>query len=275
VQRKILFFLILYTIKDMSVLESDLRSRTIKELKEIIKVNKKYFSKESLKGFSKLKKNELINLLQTLYSVRKIQKILRQHWTYEKPICPLSLEPVIYPLFAFKPKGSRKFIYYNLEVLSSYLLTSGDFKDPSTRESYSESSLKSIDKELLRNGIKINGSLKSIYQASKNKKYYKNKKEMEDNILVLDRCLDEIISSLRYWIENKKTNIEINILYMAFRSYFKRLCVYSSEQASSLIKRTIISINNCIKNENDHIASNYRDNVILFLCQIQYDELGI
>ena len=44
----------------------------------------------------------------------------------------------IYPFFAFKPKGSILFIYYNLIDLADYLITTGDFRDPKTREKYSD-----------------------------------------------------------------------------------------------------------------------------------------
>lgn len=254
-----------------------LKTFKIKELKEILRIHKKKFVKEKIKKCYYFKKQEIIDLLNDMFAVLRIQKFLRKKWAdngNNEPICPLSLEPVKYPLFAFKPKGTRKFIYYNLEILSTFLLNSGDFKDPSTRETYSEEILKSIDNELQKNNIVIKNNLKSIYKASINKKYYKKKKEIEDSILVIDRCLDEIISSLRYWVENKKTNIEINILYIAFKSYFKRLCSFSTENAQSLIKRTISSINNSTKDE-DVVSSNYRDNIIQFLYQLQYDELGL
>ena len=64
------------------------------------------------------------------------------------------MEEVRYPCFAFRPKGfmidkckrnGTSFIYYNLEPLVDYLISSGDFRDPKTREPYSETTLKSID----------------------------------------------------------------------------------------------------------------------------------
>lgn len=229
---------------------------------------------EESKQISKLNKNEIIKVLRSHFSVKKIQKFLRLKWSIES-ICPVSLETVNYPLFAFKPKGNRHFIYYNLEIFSNYLISTGDFRDPKTREVYNEDTLKSIDKELVKN--KINVPLKGVFRASKNEKYYKNKKDMADNILVLDRCLDELISTLRSWVENRNNaniNVNINILFMAFRSYFKRLCVYSKDEAVNLIKRTIVSVNKSVK-ANVPESSNNRDHIIQFLYQVQYDELEI
>jgi len=253
---------------------------SLKELKELIKLYK--IKDKNLKCImpdkciSKCKKEDLIKLLNVYLCTRRIQKFLRKKWSLED-ICPVSLEAIKYPLFAFRPKGLRQFIYYNLEIFSNYLVSTGDFRDPKTRELYSDDVLKNIDKEITKNSIKLEGALKSVYSASKNKRYYRNKKEIEDNMLVLDRCLDEIISSLRSWVENRRPSVPNtqNILFMAFQNYFKRLCSYSKTEAHNLIIRTIISINNSVKNQNDNVSSNNRDHVIQFLYQIQFDELDI
>lgn len=229
---------------------------------------------EESKQISKLNKSEIIKVLKSHHAVKRIQKFLRTKWSIES-ICPVSLENVSYPLFAFKPKGNSHFIYYNLEIFSNYLISTGDFRDPKTREVYNEDVLKSIDKELVKNKILV--PLKGVYKASKNEKHYKNKKDLADNILVLDRCLDELISTLRSWVENRNNtniNVNINILFMAFRSYFKRLCVYSKDEAVNLIKRTIVSVNKSVK-PNIPESSNNRDHIIQFLYQVQFDELEI
>ncbi len=252
----------------------------LKELKELIKLYK--IKDKNIKCImpdkciSKCKKEDLVKILNAFLCTRKIQQFLRKKWSLEN-VCPVSLEPIKYPLFAFRPKGLRQFVYYNLEIFSNYLISTGDFRDPKTREVYSEEVLLNIDKEIVKNAIKLEGPLKGVYSASKNKKYYRNKKEMEDNLLVLDRCLDEIISSLRSWVENRRPSAPNtqNILFMAFQNYFKRLCSYSKTEAHNLITRTIVSINNSVKNQQDIVSSNNRDHVIQFLYQIQFDELDI
>jgi hypothetical protein len=61
---------------------------------------------------------------------------------------------------------------------------------------------------------------------------------------------------------------------MVFRSYFRRLASISSEEAQNVIKRTLITINRSVKNQNDRRANDNRDNVIAFLYQTLYDEVG-
>jgi hypothetical protein len=220
-------------------------------------------------GITNCKKSELEYKLKMYLSVRRIQKFLRSKWTLEA-ICPVSLEPIKYPLFAFKPKGHHLFIYYNLEIYSEYLINTGDFRDPKTREIYSDDVLKKIDTELDKNKIVV--PLKGVYKASKNKRHYQHKKEHEDTLLLLDRCLDDVVSSLRSLIEKKKEHNQL--LFMAFRSYFKRLVSCSREESINFIKRTINSINNSVKST-DNDTNVIRDNIILFLYQTQFDELGL
>jgi hypothetical protein len=224
---------------------------------------------------SSFTKQNTIRLLQFFFAAKRIQKFLRSRWSCEYT-CPLSLEPVVYPLFAFKPKGSTKFVYYNLEILSNYLVNTGNFRDPKTREEYSEAILMSIDREMAKNKLKISVTkLKSVFHASKNKKYYRKKKDFEDTLLIIDRCIDDAVSSLRSWIENDRNANSINISFMIFRSYFRRLCILSRDDALNCIKRTMCSINKSVKNESDVRANENRDHVISFLYQIQFEELGI
>lgn len=239
-------------------------------LKNLLKLYK-------IKNYSKLNKKELISKINTHLSTLKIQKFLRSKWIGDQ-VCVLSLEKVKYPLFAFKPKGYASLIYYNLDIFANYLITTGDFRDPKTREKYSEETLKKIDKELKKNNISV--PLKGIYRASCNKRHYKKQKEREENILLLDRCIDDIISAMRNMIENRsRRNNAIQTLntlfFMTFRSYFRRLVSVSPDHAKIIIERTIKIINDSVKDPNDKESSYIRDNIIQFLYQIQYDELNI
>lgn len=260
--------------------ESLIANSSKRDLQDILKlhhINKtsvatSIISSGPISSFNKINMSKLIvcNL-----AAKRIQKFLRKSWSIED-ICPVSLESVKYPIFAFKPKGSTKFIYYNLNLLCDYLITTGDFRDPKTREEYTEITLKSIDKEMQKNGIKLNvPKLKSVLLASKNKAYYRKKKDIEDTLLIIDRCLDDAVSSLRSWIESERSISEPSISFMVFRSYFRRLVSISNNDAVNMIKRTLITINKSVKNPDDKRASDNRDNVIAFLYQTLYDEVGI
>lgn len=216
----------------------DLGSLNIKNLKLICKLKKQ-------KGYSKLNKKQLIKLIDTYYASIRIQRFIRKAWNDER--CPISLEPIVYPCYAFKPKGFTsysgcKFIYYNLEPLVSYLLGSGDFRDPKTREYYSDEKLKCIDKLVKDNSLK----LKSVYKAKNNKAIYRRNKEREDDIIVIERCIDEIVHSMRNIMETISPNDHTITLssfhFPTFHRYFRNLLSKSEEAAKQLLNKTIVLI---------------------------------
>jgi len=170
----------------------DFENISIEMLKRLCKSRK-------LTNYSKLKKKELFNMLNRFISVIKIQRVFRSSLMGKDATCLISMDPVRYPCFPFKPKGSNYYVYYNLEVFIDYLLQTGDFRDPKTREPYTDEFLKGIDTYKNKVGIKS----KSVYQASQNRTIYKKKKDHEDDIMVLDRCLDEVVSSITGIMERR------------------------------------------------------------------------
>jgi hypothetical protein len=250
----------------------------IKHLKYIKLDILKKICKKKIK-ISSLNKDKIIIKLIEYNSVVKLQRYFRKNILSNSLICPISMSNVMYPCFPFRPKGQTHFIYYDLNSISEYLLTSGDFRDPKTREEYTIDHLKLIDK--LRKDNKILG--KSLETLSKNNKFYKEKKDNEESILIIERCLDDIISSMRNLLENTERrrhgNHTLNtVLFMTFRAYFKRLVFYSRNDAHTLINRTIDLINETVNRplkdkDVDPDVGLLRDNIIQFLFQLRFDEL--
>ena len=115
-----------------------------KNLIKIIKIN-------GLKNYSKLKKSELIELINMNKATVFIQKIFRQKYN-DDLICPITLCRLKYPFISIK--NNNNFRYYSLIEFIEYLNKSiNDFKDPFTRESLTNDSLKHI--EYLINYYKI------------------------------------------------------------------------------------------------------------------------
>lgn len=235
---------------------------SLKDLKTICKF-KKY------KGYSKLKKNEIVDKLVRNYSAIRIQRFLRGVWNDE--VCPISLEPVCYPCFSFKPKGfigKVSFIYYNLEPLINYLLSSGDFRDPKTREPYSEKVLKQIDQLAKTNNLKY----KSVYKASNNGTIYRRNREREEDIIVIERCIDEIVHSMRIIMETETMNDSTITLssfhFPTFHRYFRNL-LYKSEEAS---RRLLVSTINVITGPDQRPSpdpNNLKDFILQFLYTLE------
>jgi hypothetical protein len=213
---------------------------SMKELKSICKLKK-------INNYSKLNKVGLVNILNYNIAIVKIQRFIRLKWV--DGLCPISMETVKYPCFAFRPKGfminkekariGTSFIYYNLEPLVNYLLSSGDFRDPKTRELYTPETLKSIDK--YKTSIRMKA--KSVYRASINKTMYRRKKEIDEDLIVLERCIDEVVSLIRIALETKQQNdyrITLSSFHFpTFHRYFRTIIHKSKEYAQQVLQHTI------------------------------------
>lgn len=243
--------------------KKDIKNLSIVKLKKLCKIYK-------INNYSKLKKNELLEKINNTIAVLFIQKNYRKRlMKYEIQLCPISMDIVSYPYFAFKPKGSSNFIYYNIKSLVDYLLITGDFRDPKTREPYKDETLLSIDRVIRSNGIKC----KSVYNASTNKVFYKKIKNIEDEIIVLERCLDEIISSIVNIMENEMYNENPKFIlntyhFPAYIRYFKKLYQLCKFSANSQLKSTLtVFINNPGKSFRDH--NKLQDFILQFIYTIE------
>lgn len=152
--------------------------------------------KVGIKGYSKLKKNEIIEKIVKLYAIRIIQKRYIKYKALNT-LCPISLEPIHHPYWSKKTQKGR--IYYNLEPLASFLVSSGDFRDPNTRESYSDEEIASIDSLIKLNKIKLR---KSVKKAKESPMFYKRLKENEEQIDILMERIRYIFWSIRDHIED-------------------------------------------------------------------------
>ncbi len=220
----------------MVLIENDIKTFSTQQLKKLCKIYK-------LTNYYKLKKNELFKLVNTQISVIKIQRYIRRllMGMCNDPICLISMEPIRFPCYSFKPKGSTYYVYYNLNVFIDYLLQTGDFRDPKTREPYTDDFLKKVDAYKKKLGIKS----KSVYQASQNLTIYKKKREHEDEIMVLDRCIDEVVSSIIGIMERRVDDqtdprIILNSYHFpTYLRYYKRLLQKCSFSGKLKIKSTI------------------------------------
>jgi len=219
----------------MSFLNKDISTKKLKLLCKL----------RGISNYSKLNKPDLLTLYNQHLSIIKIQRFLRSRWI--DGLCPISMEPVEFPCFAFRPKGfmidksrsGTSFIYYNLVPLIEYLLSSGDFRDPKTREPYTEETLKSIDNFKLKMKLKM----KSVYKASINKTLYRKKKDIEEELTVLERCIDEVVSSIRIALETEQHNdstVTLNSFHFpTFHRYFRNILYKSKEYGQQVLQNTI------------------------------------
>jgi hypothetical protein len=272
-----------------------LNSNTLVTLKKICKFL-------HIKNYSILRKNELISIINKYNAMLKIQKWIRKILSKEK-MCPISLEPIKYPCFVFK-SHSKVLFYYNLGALREFLIKIGDFRDPSTRTTYSDKQLLEMDtinnycierypnrikkfeqkqefKQELKQELKQEQELKqkefkSVYKASKNKKFYEKIKEKEQELLIFERLLDLVCNEIVVLIdENENINntmFILNTLYLYdYRFQFRRLKNRSKSHAEYVINKNIGNLNHISKKE-----KSYNNNqcsicefVVIFLYQLR------
>lgn len=214
--------------------------------------------RRNIKNISRCKKQELVSKLGYYNSIIKIQKWFRKK-LIQNEVCPISLEKIEYPCYAYCPSKHR-FIYYNLDSLKTFLISTGDFRDPKTRNAYT-------NKQLLEIG-------KDVYRASKNVAYYKRKKERENEMLFLERYMDELTQEMIELIEKVDIYKLDTIYFYSYKRQYEKLRVRSAEHADYILKKSIKNINFVIdkgieKKIYNHKQMFLRDHIVQFLYSIE------
>ncbi len=200
-----------------------------------------------IKNYSREKKQTIVNLISEKINCLKIQR-----WYRSLKRCPISLDVISHPCFVFKPNNSS-LIHYNLYALKDYLIDSGDFRDPASRIEYTDNNLQEmdrIDKEY-RSVKKIETPYRSVVKYSKDKKYYRKKEEMKNEVIIIERILDYcIIDIINYLIGNydpdndmystSNTLFVLHHVYLVnYKNHFRRLMIKDRDHASYVIGKNI------------------------------------
>lgn len=215
--------------------------------------------RREIKGVSKYKKENLISKLNYFNSVVKIQKWYRKRLIKDQQ-CPISLDIIIYPCYPYCPSKGI-FIYYNLDSLKSFLISSGDFRDPKTRLPYTKKHLIDIDKD--------------VYKASKNVNFYKRKKERDNEILFLERYMDELTQEMIDLVETPDIYKLDTIYFYSYKLQYKKLEIRSKEHALYVLGKSIQNINFVIDKGIQNKTYNHkqmfiRDHIIQFLYSLEF-----
>jgi hypothetical protein len=196
------------------------------------------------------KKSDLIDHRIMTLSARKIQRLVRSKLITDD-ICPVTMNTLVYPYFTFKPPDGGPLIYYDLESLANYLASTGEFKDPKTRIKYDISIVRKIDKMMKEHNKKLEPvdtkQFKSLEEASYDRVFYRDKKQKEDEILILDRELDQVTWTLLKSIENLSVIVGLHEKLRHYEYYFEKLCGISESYAMTCFNRTLCSILNLYK----------------------------
>lgn len=187
-----------------------------------------------IKYYSKLNKNELIDLINTTKSIIFIQSILRKKLSKEfndEFICPISFNNLKYPFVSIK--NNHKFRYYSLDTFVEYLNKStNDLIDPFTRELLSDTFIYQVERLVKHYKIK----------QSFNKKSWKKKINSRAEFLTITNCLNEILNQIFFVSKLNFTFIYNNILPQ-FIYYFHFLLQRHKSNCFIVINNYINCIN--------------------------------
>ena len=231
-----------------------------------------------IKNYSALRKTELVSSINKHHSILKIQRWVRKVLSKGEP-CPISLEPIKYPCFAFKPRDNV-LIYYNLHAFKDFLIKTGDFRDPISRTPISEEQLKSMDdidnysKTINKLETNSDKPAKSVYRASKNTKFYERMKEKEYELLFLERILDNICQEIKLLIDENNSNCTI-VLNTAFlydyQTHFRRIITRSRDHAEYAIDKNIKYLYTSLQKERKYTQKQVKtcEHVITWMYQLR------
>jgi hypothetical protein len=217
---------------------------TIAVLKDVCKIL-------HIKNISKSKKCNMINNINEKLACLKIQRWFRKKKIGEER-CAISLDPIQYPCYAFKP-GIGKLNYYNLGTLKNYMIESGNFSDPLSRIQFTEKDLKTMDNIDIYNRRYTHPQVVyvSVLKASKNKNYYAKKHELECEIITFERVLDIITQDIIKFLINdysednmlytsEDISYTLNIVYLYnYKINIERLYIRDSDHAMYSVSKNI------------------------------------
>ncbi len=242
-----------------------------------------------IKNYSGLKKNELILTINKHHATIKLQRWIRKILSKNES-CPISCESIKYPCFAFKTSNNI-LIYYNLYALRSFLIKSGDFRDPSTRSKYNDKQLLEMDniyntfkpkpnstEQLVKKQENKDDYFKSVFKASKSKMFYEKMKEKEQELLIFERILDSICDDIVTLINDNVFTLDtLKSMYLYdYRTQFTRLLNRSKTHAEYIINRNIENLNQVNRKEKSYNNNQCKtcEYVVIYLYQLR-EELYI
>lgn len=221
---------------------------TIKKLKKICNIR-------NIKFKHTMRKKDIINLIIKHNAIIKIQKNIRFMLAGIKPlICPITLGIIKYPIYPYQPKKYSKFIYYDLQALIKYLQYSGSFIDPKTRQIYTDKEIELLNKLSPKKIILCNNS------------------NVDDDILLYERCIDDSVSLIRDLLENNISNKYIYKDKIKSLLYFMRKMLNTSFDMIKCIYGRIIGILNETYKllEKNHIKYNNDTKDFIFNILIEF-----
>lgn len=253
----------------------DYNSITIKEMKSIYKTLR-------IKGYSRLNKLEMYNKLNKMNTCAQfIQNAYRiyKRWIID----PLTLEPItsIGNMFVYK---SNSGVHQKYEILNlvEYIIQSGDFRDPLSREIYTDDIIEYLDRRM----IEMKQMKPSLFLIKESKLFEKNI-ERHNLLCGLENQFGNYINMIYTMLSNMKeiethcTSMHLIMMTDFYENqYFLKLTTHQWEMIDYINQMKYIDINFAKNVLYDSIMSishirtySKIKDVVLSLLQHEYDKI--
>ena len=165
----------------------DFKSMEISFLKKLCK----HFC---IKGYSLLRKNELQDILNKFLAIKRIQRSFRNYF-YKDEIDCITLEPVSFPCFVYRTVSGKHY-FYAFDSIITFIMKSGNYNDPLSREEYTDDTLQRLDNQVKYYFPKK--SYVSTYKIKKNPRYAYKIRTLSNEVLTFEMRITELKTQLLF-----------------------------------------------------------------------------
>lgn len=207
---------------------------------------------QKIPNYSKLKKKELIDLIDCTFAAKKIQSSFRNYFYRNATDC-ITLEKVNYPCFVFKMKPGN-FSFYSYHSIIENIIRTGDTRDPISRIQFSDDDLIRLDNEAKKHNIKYRSTLKIKKDTNYIDRIRDRESEINSYLLRIEELKVSILFAVEFdifsWNLNDEPILIDNVHYRNINSYI-----------NSVLYEIKLIISN-LKNYDPHAVECFKRNIV-------------
>ncbi len=151
-----------------------------------------------LKNYSKLNKNDLIEKINRNmageYIMKRFLEYINKGKIYINNTDPITQEDIQRPYFELL-YGLNRYYRFNMTTFYTYMITTGNFKNPYTDVDFKDEHLMLMDKQMINNKI-YKQPLYNIKHNPYYKKIYEENIERYEELVCLDRQIGELLDDV-------------------------------------------------------------------------------
>mmetsp|Transcript_31031 Transcript_31031/g.36552 ORF Transcript_31031/g.36552 Transcript_31031/m.36552 type:complete len:297 (-) Transcript_31031:307-1197(-) len=178
-----------------------------------------------------------------------LPSITAKHEHHKKMVCdslpskeekdPITLESLdrnSKDVFAFSIGSTQRTVYYNVDSLVNYMVSTGDFNEPTSRLPLTEKQLEQLDNL----AMDMDCELPSVVEARQSRgSEYRAYREQRDLIEGIERCLGEVVASMLDIVSEADSSDPVDLVskFHDFDHYFTQLNTMDKQMTLCCLKQ--------------------------------------